>query len=160
MAGKGGKSGQSADSGFQQSRSIMWFKANIMLSLCLTQWEFWRRRTVAPFTCNCASLVVQTDKSKTSSHRPHVQSSHFPRKADDRRSFVGSCGMCPHYTLLLAHVVFWPLQGDQDGVLVWNSESHTGALLTYRWHVSVECTQKEKHIKYFMLRVKSWDIWA
>lgn len=51
-------------------------RANIMVSLCPTQWEFWQNEAVTHNTYNCDYLVIETNGTETSSHRPHVQESH------------------------------------------------------------------------------------
>lgn len=48
-------------------------RANIMVSLCLTQWEFWLKEAITHNMDNCDYLVIETNGTETSSHHPHVQ---------------------------------------------------------------------------------------
>lgn len=48
-------------------------RANIMVSLCLTQWEFWQKEAITHNTYNCDYLVIETNGTETPAHRPHVQ---------------------------------------------------------------------------------------
>lgn len=62
--------------------------ANILVSLCLTQWEFWQREAVTHNTRRFDYLVIETNGTETSSHRPHVQASNrksltLPQKVSD-----------------------------------------------------------------------------
>lgn len=111
--------------------------ANIMVSLCLTQWEFWQSEAVTHNTCNCYYSVIETNGSQTSSQCLHVQASHRKSLTLPQNSRVGRQTVLRCLTevfpstpdvVLGTCFFFWPLLRKQMWKPVRNKEHHVSFL--------------------------------